>query len=257
MDGRYMRIRSYGKVVCRIAVALILVTLFLVGRINVHAAGADIRTAFDAYVIAIGKTAKLSISIVNSEPNTIRVTQFRCNAQGTSVKGASISQLPGTIAANGTFQTEQFYRAVAPGFTQVTCELTATNVVTGAQITAISPPQTIEVLAETRLYFAVYSSAQTLNIGETVVITTLYGNRGTTTFTNISISCVELGRSLESVSQTPTQSVLPPGWSLFVQHTWRAVRSGPGPIACSIFATESSSGAQVMIPAPLVYIQVR
>jgi len=252
-----LRSRYYAKTVFRIAVSFVLIAFFLIQNASVRAAGITISIAFDQSVIVIGKTAKLSITIVNLEPNAIRVTQFRCSAQGTSVKGASISQLPTTIVANGTFLTQQFYRAVSPGTTQVVCELTATNLVTGAQIMATSPPQTVEVLAESRLFFGVYSSTQILSVGQTVVITALYGNRGTTTFTNINISCVELGRSLENTGGLLTQTTLPPGWSLFVQYTWRAVRPGFAPIACSITATESSTGTQVTLLAPIVNIQVR
>jgi uncharacterized repeat protein (TIGR01451 family) len=213
--------------------------------------------AFDQYVATIGRTPRLDIAISNLGPNTIRSTRFQCIVQGTSLSASSISQLPSTIAPNTTFRTVQYYRAVSPGFTQVTCELDAVDTVTGETVHIVSPTQTVEVLSETRLYFNAYSATRVATVGQTVFLTALYGNRGTTPFTNISISCVELGRALEFISSTPVQTTILPGQSRFVEYKLLAVRPGFGPFACSITATDSTNGQQITLPAPTVTIEVR
>ena len=213
--------------------------------------------AFDQYVATIGRTPRLDIAISNLGPNTIRSTRFECFAQGTSLTASSISQRPSLIAPNSTFRTEQYYRAASPGITNVRCELDAVDTVTGEVVNLVSPTQTVEVLSETRLYFNAYSATRVATVGQTVYLTALYGNRGQTPFTNISISCVQLGRALEFISSTPVQTTIPAGQSRFVEYRLLAVRPGFGPIACTITATDSTNGQQVTLPAPTVTIEVR
>lgn len=251
-----MRSLVRGNFFFRIVAVSGLTLLFMQISLVRAAENVSVSIAFDQSALVIGRTGKLTIDIVNLEANSIRATKFQCLVEGSAASPSSISQLPYTIAPNTRFTTEQFYRGASAGTTLVHCELTAINNATGALFTVSSPTLSIQVLGETRLYFNAYASTNLLNVGETVVVTALYGNRGNTTFANVTISCVELGRSLVFVSQTPVQSTLPPGRSLFTQYTLRAERSGSGPIACSITATDSS-GAQVTLPAPTVNIQVR
>lgn len=239
-----------------ISVLSLFATFFVIQQSPVQAAGVNISIALDQSPTVIGRTIALQISISNLSANAVRVTSLTCTPQGTSLRGSTISHLPGVIAANSGFSTSQSYLAVEAGTTNIVCQLTATDMVTGTQFTAASQTAIGEVLAETRLYFTAYASTTLLNVGENVVVTARYGNRGNTPFTNIVISCVELGRALVNISSQQPLQTLPPGWSEFVQGTWQAARSGAGPIACSITATDST-GHQVTIPAPTINIQVR
>jgi hypothetical protein len=244
--------------ICRVALFLLLLAPHFVVTNPAHAAEIAVGNSFDQPTIVIGKTSKLSIFISNPGPNSIRSTRFQCFSEGTSAVGASISQLPTVIAANSVFRTEQYYRGVSGGPTQVHCELTAVDTLTGQQITARGPTVTIAVLTETRLYYTTSPSTTLMNVGETIVVTSLYGNRGSVTFTNVQIFCNELGRGvLFGIARTPVQSTLPPGWSLSAQETWVAARSGFTIIQCTLNATESSNGTVVTLPAPLIYVTVR
>ncbi|MBC7812417.1 MAG: hypothetical protein H7175_14770, partial [Burkholderiales bacterium] len=189
-----------SAVVTFFAAIFTLTLLFGIQFRPVRAADVSVSIAFDQYVATIGRTPRLAISISNLGPNPIRTTRFECIKQGTSLSASSISQRPAVIAANSTFTTEQYYRAASPGITQVHCELDATDMVTGETINIVTPTQTVEVLSETRLYFNAYSATRVATVGQTVYLTALYGNRGQTPFTNISISCPQLGRSLEFIS---------------------------------------------------------
>lgn len=236
-------------------IASLLLTLMLIA-VPAFAAGASVNIAFDQSSIAIGSSVRLGIQITNSEPNPIRAASFRCISEGSSLSASSISQLPATIAANGVFNTEQYYRAASAGNTTVHCELVAVNTVTGAQVTASSPAMTVVVRASSGLNFNASSATRVATVGQAVFVIATYSNVGQTTFSNIVVSCPQLGRSLESVSTTPTRTTLPPGQSAFVQSQWRAVRPGFAPIACSITSTDSN-GQTVNILAPNVNIEVR
>jgi hypothetical protein len=238
-----------------LAVASSLLTLMLIAA-PAFAAGASVNIAFDQSNVTIGRTIRLGIQIVNSEPNTIRATSFRCISEGSSLSASSISQLPSTIAANGVFNTEQYYRAASAGTTTVHCELVAVNTVTGVQVTANSPALSVVVQASSGLNFNASSATRVATVGQAVFVMATYDNVGQTTFNNIVVSCVQLGRSLESVSTSPTRTSLPPGQSAFVQSQWRAVRVGFADISCSITATDSN-GQTVNILAPNVNIEVR
>jgi hypothetical protein len=245
------------RLACMATVVSSLMLTLMLAAAPAFAAGASVNIAFDQTNVTIGRTIRLAIQITNSEPNPIRATSFRCIADGTALSASSISQLPATIAANGVFNTEQYYRAASAGTTTVHCELAAVNTVTGAQVTASSPALSVVVQPESKLNFNASSATRVATVGQAVFVIATYDNVGRTTFNNIVVSCVQLGRSLESVSTSPTRTTLPPGQSAFVQSQWRAVRPGFAPIACSITATDASTGATVNILAPNVNIEVR
>lgn len=241
----------------RLSFGLLFSLFFLLQVSPALAADPILSDGFDQYVMTIGRTPKLSISISNPGPNAIRSTGLRCTSQGTSITASSISRLPGLIAPNTRFETEQYYRAVAPGFTDVTCTFTATDMVTGAAISVTSPVQRVEVLSETRLYFNASSATRVATVGQTIFLMANYGNRATTTFSNVQVSCVELGRSLIFTGFRQTQTTLPPGQSGFAEYRLEAVRPGPAPIACTVTALDTSTNTSVTLPAPTVNIEVR
>jgi len=249
-----VRVYSYRKMPLFYA---LLIVLLIAPAAFAQAADVSVSIAFDQSQATIGRTPKLSITISNLGQNPIRSTRLRCLAQGTSLSASSISRLPGIIAANSRFDTEQYYRAASPGITTVTCTLDAVDAVTGEVISITSPPQTVEVLSETRLYFNASSATRVATVGQAVFVMANYGNRGGTTFTNVQVSCVELGRSLEFVSSRQTLTTLRPGQSGFVEYRLQAVRPGSAPIACSITATDTGTNMQVTLPAPTVNIEVR
>lgn len=253
-----MQTRS-GKVEFR-AVLVILMALILAASSHpAQAAGVSLNAFFEGFTdnIAIGRTLRLVIEINNQEASSIRVTRLVCLQQGNSLSASSISQLPGIIAANSVFKTEQYYRASAPGTATVHCELTAINIASGAQINVVGYNSFATVSPETRLYFNAYSATRVATVGQAVFFNAIFGNRGQTTFTNLNISCPELGRSLVYISSTPLQSSIPPGQSGFVQYQLKAVRPGAAPILCSLTATDSSTGSQVTLSAPVINIEVR
>jgi hypothetical protein len=118
-------------------------------------------------------------------------------------------------------------------------------------------PDTIDVVSSLGLSFTAYSATRVATVGQSVFVISKFVNKGKTTLTNLSLSCVELGRALESVSRTPLQSTLPPGQSGFVESRWLAVRTGGGDISCAFTATESTSGKEITLLAPLIRIVVK
>jgi hypothetical protein len=254
-----MRTRSVDKLLFRLGLMVILL-LALIAESGVTRAADSvyIDIAFDQTNVQIGRTPGLFILITNSSPDAIRATKFQCIADGTSIKGQSISQLPGTIAANGSFRTVQYYRAVSAGTTSVHCELTATDLVTGATITVSSPSSQVIVISETRLWQEANSGTHVATVGQAVYINVVLSNRGTTPFTINDQSCIELGRSLIFTSKSPanTVPVLPGGQSQFIQYAGRAVSTGTVIIGCTVNATVSS-GNTVMLFAPLINIVVK
>jgi hypothetical protein len=247
IDGTHM-----NKVI-GLSLALILLLPFSPARAD----SPDISIALDQPTTVIGRTVSLFIQIVNLSKNTIQPTHFECIADGTSLSVSSTPDLPPAIAHYGSFTTNQSFVAVAAGTTNIHCELTATDSVTGEQIMESSPVEAAKVLAETRLAFDTASSANDLQVGDTVAITESYINHGDVPFTDVNISCAEAGRSLRFVQSTPTQTTLQPGESVSIVSMWQAFQSGAAPLFCSITATDSSTGQQVTIPAPTLNIEVQ
>jgi hypothetical protein len=228
----------------------------LLFAVPVHAESLFISIAFDQTAVTIGRTPRLYIGIYNASAHDIQATDLQCTAQGTSLEASPIAQQPGLIAANGLFETEQFYEAVAPGRTDVTCVLNATDTVTGEVVTATSPVQAVDVSSETRLTINAACSAGSVAVGHTVTLRADFGNRGSTPFTNVTISCPEQGRSLIFVSGYQSQDDLQAGETGYAEYQLQAVRPGSGYFVCSITAVDETN-ASVTVLAPPVVIEVR
>lgn len=253
MSSHFVRSKRFF----RVGIVVAALVFFGVQMGLTQAAEAVVSIAFDQSVATIGRTPKLSINVSNNGANTIRITRLQCFQQGTSLVASSIQGYPSTLGANKGFNTYQMYRASSPGLTEVRCDLTAVDTVTGESFTSSSVPVSVNVLSETRIYFDAVSATRVATVGQAVFIQAKFGNRGKTPFTNLSISCVELGRSLVFVSSTPLQSTILPGQSGFVEYRWQAVRVGSAPIACSLTATDSVNGQPITLPAPTINIEVR
>ena len=243
--------------VSRLSVLLVFL-LLAVQSIPVHAADVGLSIAWDQATMTIGRTPKLSISISNLGPNAIRVTSLSCPLDGTSIKATTpIRSVPRSIPANDGVEAKQMFKAKTPGVSTIFCHLEATDKVTGELISVDSYSLSVEVLAEQRLYLNTSASKLTTRIGKTVTFTAVFGNRGSTSFSNINVSCVELGRSMIFTDTVQTTTTLNPGQKGYMRATLEAVRTGPAPIACSITATDDSTGASITLPAPMVTIEVR
>ncbi len=251
--------RSYfqSKRFFRAGVLVALMLFFSLQLGFAQAADATISIAFDQSVATIGRTPKLSINVSNNGTSSIRVTRIQCFPNGTYLVASSIQGYPSTVGANQGFNTSQMYRAASAGVTEVRCDLTGVDVASNQSFTTSSVPVSVNVLSETRLYFDAVCATRVATVGQTVFIQAKFGNRGKTPFTNLSLSCVELGRSLVFVSSTPLQGTILPGQSGFVEYRWQAVRVGAAPIACSLTATDSVNGQQILLPAPTINIEVR
>ncbi|MCA0454357.1 MAG: hypothetical protein LCI00_10320 [Chloroflexi bacterium] len=252
-----MRSHVQRKRLIRVGIVALLLVFFSVQMGFTQAADTFISIAFDQSVATIGRTPKLTINISNLGTTTVRVNRIQCFQTGTSLAASSIQGYPSTVAPNQGFNTTQLYRAASPGLTEVRCDLTATDLSTGQPFTVSSIPTSVNVLSETRLYFDAVSATRVATVGQTVFVQAKFGNRGKTPFTNLNLSCVELGRSLVFISSTPLQSTILPGQSGFVEYRWQAVRPGSAPIACSLTATDSVNGQPVTLPAPTINIEVR
>lgn len=252
-----MRSHFRSKHLFRLGIVVMAMVFFSVQMGFTLAADTIISIAFDQSVATIGRTPKLSITVSNNGTSAVRVTRIQCFQSGTSLIASSIQGYPSTVGANRSFNTSQLYRAASPGVTEVRCDLTAVDQATGVSFTTSSVPTSVNVLSETRLYFDAVSATRIATVGQTVFVQAKFGNRGKTPFTNLSLSCVELGRSLEFVSTPPIQSTILRGQSGFVEYRLRAVRVGSAPIACSLTATDSVNGQQITLPAPTINIEVR
>ncbi len=254
-----MSTHSHRKFFLRFGLLVTIALLLMAGNaVNAQAEQIFMTIGFNPKVIGLGQTAKLDIVISNAEPNPVRVTSLQCTPSGSAATASAISPMPTTLGVEATFITSQSYRGVAIGSTTVSCNLTAVDTVTGATYTASSiGPATVDVISQVGLYFTAYSATRVATVGQAVFVISKFGNRGKTAYTNLNLSCVELGRALEFVSSTPLQSTIPAGQSGFVESRWLAVRTGGGPISCAFTATESVSGKQITIMAPLIQITVK
>ena len=254
-----MHIHSVRKFSLRFGLLAILALMLIVesGVTLAQTEPVFVTIGFTPKVIGIGKTSQLGIVISNAEPNPIRVTSLKCVQSGSSVTASAISPMPNVLGVEETFITSQAYRGVSVGTTTVHCDLTAVDTVTGRMISVSSGSLPVDVIPEVGLYFDAVSATKVATVGQAVFIQAKYGNRGKTTYTNLSLSCVELGRALGFVSATPLKTTIPPGQSGFVEQRWQAIRTGGGPIACSFTATESVSGKEITITAPTIQIIVK
>jgi hypothetical protein len=252
-----MRSSPIHKLLFRLGImAILLLTLIAESGITRADNAVVVSIAFDQKDVIIGRTPRLFILITNPTPDAIRSTKFQCIADGKSISGQSISQLPSTIAATGSFQTEQIYRAVAPGITTVHCELTAVDLVTGATITVSSLPDQVSVNSETRLSYDATSGTHVATVGQAVYINVVMSNHGSTPFTIDDQSCIELGRSIAFSTKSPVKPTLPAGQSQFIQYGGVAISTGTVNIGCTLRATDTT-GHTVMIFAPLINIVVK
>jgi hypothetical protein len=244
-----------------IRLGCILLALFmLVGENSITHAQSEqlfMGISFSQSLIGIGQTVKLSIAISNAAPNPVRVTSFQCLPSSSAVSTSAISPMPTTLTVEQTFLTSQTYRGVSVGTVMVHCEITAVDTVTSAIYTSTSSAVTLDVIPEMGLYFTANSATRVATVGQTVFVISKFGNRGKTAFTNLHLSCAELGRAMIFVSGTPLPSTIPPGQTGLVQDRWLAVRTGDGSMICSLTATESASGKSLTLTAPMINIMVK
>ena len=115
----------------------------------------------------------------------------------------------------------------------------------------------IEAQSYNGLAFTAYSATRVATVGQAVWVIAKFVNTGRTTFTNLVIDCPELGRSLVNISSSSYPTTVLPGRSGFQEQHWQAVRPGEGPIFCTLTATDTSTGQQVVLTAPTVNITVK
>jgi hypothetical protein len=115
----------------------------------------------------------------------------------------------------------------------------------------------VEAQSSNGLAFTAYSATRVATVGQAVWVIAKFVNTGRTTFTNLVIDCPELGRSLINISSTSYPTTVLPGQSGFQEQHWQAVRPGEGPIFCTLTATDTSTGQQVILTAPTVNITVK
>jgi hypothetical protein len=249
-----------NRLVTRFGLMLLVVLMLIAESSVIHAQAEQIfmTVAFNPKVIGIGKTAKLEIVLSNARPNPIRVTSLTCTQSGTAVTASTISPIPTTLGVEETFFATQTYRGVSVGTATVNCHIIAVDTVTGETVNGSNHgPAIIDVITEVGLAFTAYTSSQVATVGQSVFVIAKFVNRGKTAYTNLTLSCPQLGRTLGFVSSTPLQSTLPPGQSGFVQYHLQAIRKGETAISCIFTGIESVSGKQVSIAAPLIGITVK
>lgn len=246
------------RLVSRFGLVALLLMLLIAGTVRAQDLPINISLGFNQTLIGYGQTARLTIVFSNTKSNPIRVTSLQCTQSSNAAAASAISPMPTTVGVNVTFLATQTYRGVSTGTVNVNCNLTAVDTVTGATYTATNfGPATLDVIPEMGLGFTAYSATQVATVGQSVFVVAKFVNRGKTAYTNLNLSCVELGRALISVTNTPIPSILLPGQSAFVEDRWLAVRTGGGNISCAFTATESRSGKSVTLHAPLIYITVK
>jgi hypothetical protein len=219
-----------------------------------------VEIAFDRPAVVIGKSFLLYISIANTIfEHPVKVTRFECFTDGTSVRGATINHKPSTLAVNQIFQTQQMYRAVAPGLTTIYCELTGYDTLTGVAVSGYSQSLGMNVIDEKRLYFDVTSPSNVAKVGQITFLQVKFGNRGKTPFSIHSIECTRLGRGepLVFISKTPLPTVILPGQSAYMEYRWQPLSRGLVSISCTLNAVDSTTGNYVILPAPYLSITVR
>jgi hypothetical protein len=212
---------------------------------------------FDA--VPLGKTFHLAIHIYNSGPNPIRIDSLKCLHSGTSVSASSISRLPDSVvlAPGAVFTTEQLYRTVAPGLSEVVCGVSGIDTVTHTALSAVNAQLAkLMVSGETRLYFNVSSATHNIApVGQKIYIMAVYGNRGPTTLTNVTVECGPGNHGFSIGLNRQTQTTLPPGQSGFAEFVAVAGLPGAGAlIKCSITADDSSTGVRIGLSStPLLF----
>jgi uncharacterized repeat protein (TIGR01451 family) len=235
---------------------LVLLLLLVVQGTDAYPNHAFVSIAFDQPQATIGRTLQLYIGISNPAAQSIHATHFECVAEGGVLTLASLGQQPDIINANSLFETTQFYTADIPGSTDIHCVLDAVDTSTGETFSVNSPTLTVEVSPETRLYIEVSSTADVAIVQETVFLTVTVGNRGETTFTNVVVSCPQLGRSLVFIGSTQAPNDLLPGTDSVLEYQLQAVRSGVGYFVCSITATDDTN-TEITLLTPPVVIEVQ
>jgi hypothetical protein len=251
-----MRMGFYRKLRFGIGILLTVIVFAAWGAAPALAdAVVSLGMAVDQPVTVIGRTPIVTLSIVNAGTSAARVTSLTCTQQGTSLVKTSSFGTPSSLPANTSMTIRVYYRANSPGTTLISCNLKGSDSATGAEIN-LGTSVDVNVLSETRLYFDAYSATKVATVGQAVYIIAKFGNRGSTPFTNVSLSCPELGRALVNITSPQPPSTIQPGQSGFVEQRWDAVRTGFAPIQCSLTATDSS-GTQIILPATPINIEVR
>jgi hypothetical protein len=207
----------------------------------------------------IGQSFPLNINIFVGA-NPIRGTSLQCFQDGTSLSASSISRLPDTvlIGANQSFSTQQYYRAVSAGTTNVYCIFKGVDTVTGFPVTITSAPASITVSGETRLYLSTSSAQKRATVGQAIFVTLVYGNRGKNTLTNVRVDCLYSGgRGIGLISSRQTQTTLPSGQSGFAEYRLQGfIQGASGLFLCSVTATDSVTGEVILLNALPISINI-
>lgn len=219
--------------------------------------GAGPYKEFDS--VPLGKTYRLAIRIFNNGPNPIRLGSLTCLQQGSALSASSISRLPNTVvlAPNTYFVTEQLYRTVAPGLSEITCAISGVDTATQASLSSATvAPGKLMVSGETRLYFNVSSATQnTATVGQKIYIMAVYGNRGPGTMTNVTVNCGPGNHGFSIQLNRQTTTTLAPGQSGFAEFVAVGGLVGGGAlIKCSISADDSYAHLRNSLSAtPLLF----
>jgi len=216
--------------------------------------------SLDRPSVVVGKTFLLNISISNTLfINPVRITKVQCGSDGTLVRGTAISHLPSILAVNQTFQTQQMYRAYAPGIAQVSCEVQGVDTVTGETITGTNDSRGLSVIDEKRLYFDATTATRVARVREDIYIQTKFGNRGKTLFTMVHLDCLRDGRgqNIFFISHTEIPGVLLPGQSTFVEFRLQGILPGDATIICTLSAIDTTTGNYVILSGPYINLTVR
>lgn len=207
--------------------------------------------------ITLGRSFPLLINITAGD-NPIRGVSLQCSQAGTSLSASSISRLPNTvlIGAHQTFRTEQYYRAVSAGATSVSCVFKGTDTVTGLPFTLTHTSLSLNVSAENRLYFDVSGTQFYVATGEDARLMVVYANRGSSTLTNINVSCGPGNRGFIIQLYRQTRTSLPPGQSGFAEFVAPDVLSG-ALLSCFISAHDSSTGELISLQSGAVRFNLK
>ena len=250
----------------RTGVSTLLLVLLLLVSPRLTAQAADLPVYISLSVgaeefqpgITLGRTLKLSIFIVNASDHLVRANSFDCKQSlGTAYRVESVSRLPGTIAPQTTFPSEQYYHAVSPGPAQVTCVLTATDTVTGESFTRTNTFSLPRVLGERRLVVEGYADTQRFTLSQSAHITIVYTNRSSALITNISARCGQLGRGVMIDTQRQNYTALRPNESGFIIFRLKALfAGGSGLYLCTVQATDSRTNEVFTVPLPPISVMV-
>jgi hypothetical protein len=243
--------------IIRLSIVLMLTFGLFLATISVRAfVTVSMQLDVDQPTTVIGRTVKLTIRLITNETNSIRVDSLICRLDGASIVQTSSFGTPSTLHPNTPLLINVYYRAVSAGTTRILCTVSVTNPANGEQWQTSTSNEVI-VIGETRLFMTSYSATQVATVGQTFFIINKFGNRGTTPFTNVYITCWYYGGDVALGGPTSLPpSVLQPGQATFVEQRWVAQHPGLFHMDCSITGTDSS-GTEVTVPSPRVTIQVR